>query len=228
MFLNAHQRFLIPAVLGDVAVFNKVEDPATRVPDVIAFQNDSDMDVTLHFDAGNFKAQVTSTEDASGGLTVVNDTSDKIKVAIDGEEAITIDLTAGARTRAQIITDINAAFAAASGVNTKKAKAILIGTKYIAIVSGTTGQFSSVDIQAVTNAAYTLIGLAVGTATAENSFTADIVAALTIKAKGLGTFTNPRKNSPLLKIRGVVGNGATGVNVMVDATTLFAYGGVQQ
>ena len=228
MFLNAHLRLSIPAVLGDVVTFNKIEDPASRVPDIIAFQNDSDMDVTLHFDAGNNKAQVVSTVDISGGITTTNDTDDKLKIAIDGEAAVTVDLTAGAgRTRANLCTDINAILLAAGG-NTAKAKAVLSGTKYIAIVSGTVGQFSSVEIQSVTNNAYTALGFTVGTVTNESSFTPDIVTAITIQAKGMSTFTNPRKSAPLLKVRGRVGDGTTGVNVVIDATTLFAYSGVQQ
>lgn len=228
MFLNAHLRLAIPAVLGDVQIFNKVEDPATRVPDIIAFQNDSDMDVTLHFDAGNNKAQVVSTVDGSGGYTTTSGAK-TLKIAIDGETAVEFNLTVGAgRTIAQCITEINAALAGAGG-NTAKARAVPNGTKYIAIVSGTVGQFSSVEILTPSgNSANALLGFAVGVGTNENSFVPDIVNAITIQAKGMSSFVNPRKSSPLLKIRGVVGNGSTGVNVMIDATTLFSYGGVQQ
>lgn len=221
MFLNAHLRLNIPATVGTVATFSKVEDSGIRVPDMIAFMNDSDVDVTLYLDAGQNRAEAAGSVAAT--FAIVNDTSDKVKVAIDGEAAVTIDLTAGgARTAAQIISDINTALIAAGG-NTANARAIEWATGKIAIVSGSTGLTSSVEIQTVANNAYTVLGLTVGTYTSTNSFRNSIVNSITVKAKGKGVFNNPRVAAPVLRIRG-----SASVPVTIDATTLFAYNGVQQ
>jgi hypothetical protein len=225
MFLNAHQRLVIPAVLGEVIVFNASDGIA--LPDMMALMNDSDMDVTLHFDAGNNKAQVTSTVDASGGITF-GSTTKTIKFSVDGETAIELTFTTGSRTRAQINTEINAALASAGG-NTAKAKAILSGTNFITIVSGTTGQFSSVEFVTPTaNSAMATLGFANGVSTSQSSYALDIVSPVTVKSKGVSSIINPRKSAPLLRVRGVVGSGSTGVSVVIDATPLFRYGGVQQ
>lgn len=228
MFLNSHLRMLIPATLGPVigidnqpVTFSKVTDMGIRVPDFIAFMNDSDVDVTLRFDAGNNKAQATGT--VSGTYNVQNGTSDTVKVSIDGETAVTIDLTAGAaRTPAQVVADINAALLAAGG-STALAKAIIHSTDKIAIVSGTTGTSSSVEIITVAANAYTILGLTVGVYNSTNSFVLDIVSPVTVKAKGKGIFNNPRPSAPMLRVRGVAS-----VAVMIDATPLHGYSGVQQ
>jgi hypothetical protein len=216
----------IPAVLGDVVTFSTVEDPSTRVPDMIAFMNDSDIDVTLHFDAGNNKAQVISTVDGSGGYTV-GSTTKTLNIAIDGEDPVEFNLTTGSRSQAQVAADINTALAGAGG-NTALARAVPYGNG-IAIVSGTTGEFSAVTIGTPSgNSANAVIGLTPGTSTNGTSFSPDIVESITIVAKGQGTFVNPRKSAPSLRIRGQVGDGSTGVSAMIDATTLFSYSGVQQ
>lgn len=227
MFLNSHLRMLIPATLGPVygidnqpVTFSKITDMGIRVPDFIAFMNDSDVDVTLRFDAGNNKAQATGT--VSGNFVISNGSADTVKVSIDGEAAVTIDITTGTRTPAQVVTDINAALAAAGG-NTALAKAIIHTTDKIAIVSGTTGTASSVEIMTVANHAYAILGLTVGVYNSTNSFVLDIVSPVTVKAKGRGIFNNPRPAAPMLRVRGV----AT-VPVMIDATPLHAYSGVQQ
>jgi hypothetical protein len=235
MFLNSHLRLQIPPTLGVVSgvtpesggVFDRTVDPSTRVPDIIAFMNDSDMDVTLHFDVGNSKALITTTVDGSGNYTVGAGTA-ALEIAIDGEAPVSFNLTTGTRTIAQVCTDINAALAAAGG-NTALARAIPNGTKYISIVSGSVGQFSSVQILApASNSGNANLGLTVGTYTSQNSFLADIVSPLTIQSKGQGVFTNPRKNAAMLQIRGQVHDGTTGLSVMIDGTALFSYSGVQQ
>ena len=225
MFLNAHQRLSVPSALGFVALFSTVEDPATGVPDIIAFQNDGEVDVTLHFDAANNKAEA---DGATAGTYNVGSTTDQMLVAIDGETAVAITLShGGTQTAANVCTDINTALTAAGG-NTALARAVVRSNKVV-ILSGTTGQFSVVDIQApATHSAYGLLGFTVGTNTADSSFSQDIVSNITVKAKGVGTFTNPRKAAKALQIRGQVGDGTTGVNTIIDATTLYRYSGVQQ
>lgn len=220
-FLNSHLRLNIPASLGSVVTFSRVDDPGIRVPDMIAFMNDSDVDVTLHLDAGQNKAEAQGSVAATFAIT--NDSNDKVKVSIDGEAAVTIDLTAGgARTAAQVISDINTALIAAGGA-TANARAITWTANKIAIVSGSTGQTSSVELQAVTNDAYTTLGLTAGTYTAGSSYRLDIVSQITVKARGKGVFNNPRTSAKILRIRGVAS-----VPVTIDATPLFAYTGVQQ
>lgn len=220
MFLNSHLRLSIPATLGAVTTFTKVEDSGIRVPDFILFQNDGDVDVVLHLDAGQNKAEAAGS--AAGNFTVGNGSSDTVKVSIDGESAVTIDLTAGTRTAAQVIGDINTALIAAGGA-TANARAIAWAANKVAIVSGSSGQGSSVEIMTVANNAYTVLGLTVGLYTAANSFRNDIVNSITVKAKGKGVFNNPRVGSMLLRLRG-----SATVATMIDATPCFAYNGVQQ
>lgn len=223
MFLNAHQRLAIPASLGDVITFARPVDAGIRVPAIIGFMNDGDQDVDLHFDASNNKGQVTGTADGSSGYAISNGSSDTIKLSIDGETAVTIDLGSSTISRASAVGTINASLVAAGG-NTALAQAILVGTKYIALVSGTSGQGSSVQVMTVANNAYTVLGLTIGTYTNETSFILDIVTAITVKAKGFASFTNPRPGAQALKIRGT-GNG---VASMIDATMMYSFSGVQQ
>lgn len=223
MILNSHLRLAIPSSTDEVVAFHRSVDAGIKVPAMIGFQNDGDQDVTLSFDAGSDKGMVVSTVDGSGGYTIGSGSSDKFKVAIDGEAAVTVTITNGSRSRAQVLTDINAALAAAGG-NTAKAKAILVGTKYIAIVSGTSGIGSSVEIVTVATNAYTVLGVTVGVYGSTNSWQPDIVSSITVKAKGYAAFTNPRPGASSLRIRGT-GNGVSSV---IDATPMFVYNGVQQ
>lgn len=225
MYLNSHLRLSIPSALGFVQLFSTVEDPATAVPDIIAFQNDGEVAVTLHFDAANNKAEADGT---IAGTYNIGGTTDQMLIAIDGETAVAITLThGGTQTAANIAADINSALGAAGG-NTKLAQAVVRSNKVV-ILSGTTGQFSVVDVQApATHSAYGLLGFTVGTNTADTSFALDIVSPITINAKGLATFINPRKAAKALQVRGQVGDGTTGVNSVIDATPLFRYSGVQQ
>jgi hypothetical protein len=74
MFLNSHQRILVPSVLGVAVTFAQVgptglngsADPGLKVPTMIAFDNDSDYDVVLHFDASD---DGTNFVDDSGATT---------------------------------------------------------------------------------------------------------------------------------------------------------------
>lgn len=224
MILNSHLRLAIPASTAEVVAFHRSVDAGIKVPAMIGFQNDGDQDVTLSFDAGSNKGMIVSTVDGSGNYNIGSGTSDKVKVAIDGEAAVTITLTNGAsRTRAQVIADINTALLAAGG-NTALAKAILVGTKYIAIVSGTAGIGSSVEIVTVATNAYTVLGLTVGVYVPTNSWQPDIVSSITIKSKGYAAFTNPRPGAASLRIRGT----GSGVATVIDATPMYVYNGVQQ
>lgn len=221
MFLNSHLRLNIPAVLGSVVVISKTEDAGIRPPDYFLFLNDSDVDVEIHIDAGRNKAEAQGTVD--GTFAITNDSNDKIKVAIDGDAAVTIDLSAGGTQSAQdIVDDINAALIAAGGA-AASARAIIWGGNQIAIVSGSSGLGSSVELQAVTNDAYTTLGLTAGTYTSANSFRNDIVQDVTIVAKGKGMISNPMTAAPAIRLRGVAA-----VPVTIDATPMWAYNGVQQ
>lgn len=226
MFLNAHQRLQIPSALGDVMTFSTVEDPATRVPDIIAFINDGEVDVTLHFDASNNKAEADGS--VAGTYNITSGSNDQLLIAVDGETAVAITLSAGAtQTAAQVAGNINTAFAAAGG-NTALAMAVVRSNKVV-ILSGTTGEGSIIDVQApTTHSANATLGLTVFTNTADTSFQNDIVSNITINAKGAETFINPRPAARGLRIRGQVGSGSTGVSTVIDATTLFRYSGVQQ
>jgi hypothetical protein len=244
MFINAHLRLAIPGVLGPVTqtpapaslstglpvvngpLFDTTEDPATRVPNIIAFQNDGEVAVTLHFDAGNNKAQIQGTVAATYNI---GSTNLNLLIQVDGETPVAIVLsTGGTQTAANICTNINAAFAAAGG-NTSLAIAqdkVISGSHYVLITSGTTGVGSQINIQApATNSANSTLGFVVANNTAYTSFQVDIVSALTINAKAIGTFVNPRPGAAMLQIRGV---GAGGVNTVIDATTLYSHNGIQQ
>ena len=223
-FITSHLRLSIPASLGGVYTFNRIEDPATRVPNIVAFMNDGEVDVTLHFDAGNNKAMLVSTVDASSGL-VIDSTHKTLKLAIDGGDPFEFSLTTGSpRTRAEIITDINTALAAEGG-SAALAQAVPVGTDFIGIVSGSSGVQSSVSILTpAANDVTATLGFTSGDeGLAGSSFVEDIVSPLTIKAKGEGTFVNPRKSSVALRIRGVAA-----VATMIDGTAMFSYSGVQQ
>lgn len=225
MFINTHDRLNVPSSLGLVKTFDKVEDPASRVPDMLAFDNDASVSVDLRFDANYDKAFVLSTVDSSGaGKNVVNGQDDTFKVAIDGEAAITVDITTGSpRTAVQFCADVNAALLAAGG-RTALAKCYVSGN-YIKVMSGTTGLGSSVEIVTVANNCYTVWGFAVGVATATTSWELNLQggSAITVAAGGMKTFINVRPKATRLRIRGVAS-----VPVQIDATLMFRHSGVQQ
>jgi hypothetical protein len=224
MFIATHDRLNVPSSLGLVKTFDKVADPATRVPDVFAFDNDASVGVDLRFDANYDKAFVINSIDVSSGKNVVNAQDDTFKVSIDGETAVTVDITAGTpRTAAQFCADVNAALLAAGG-NTAKAKAIVAGN-YIKLMSGTTGVGSSVEILTATNACYTVWGWTVGLTTAAESWELNLQggSAITINAGGMKSWINVRPHATRLRVRGVAS-----VAVQMDATLMYRHSGVQQ
>ena len=238
MFINAHLRLPIPGILGPVIttpnpagysvppLFSMFEDPATYVPDIIAFQNDSDTAVTLHFDSSNWKAQVYATVASPFNVTSSNL---NLLIQVDGETPVAIALaTGGSQTAAQVAANINTAFAAAGGnTSLAVAQAVVVSSNTVVrITSGTQGELSQVNIQTpASNSANALLGFTVGSSTADSSYILDIVSPITINAKGMGTFINPRRGAPILAMRGVT---ATGVPAVIDATTLYRHSGVQQ
>lgn len=223
MFLNSHQRLLIPASLGEVLKFNNVEDAGLRVPAAIVLENDSDVEAQVHFDANLDKAEILSTVSGAGNFNIVGGANDALKISIDEDTAVDVTLTAGgARTLAQVAGDINAVFAAAAGNAALAARCVVSGN-YLDIMSGTTGAGSSVRFVAVANNAYATLGFVVGLTRAEDTWANDIVAHVHVKAKGHSFFMNPRPGAKRLRIRGV----ATPA-VMIDATVMYRHSGVQQ
>lgn len=225
MFINTHDRLNVPSSLGLVKTFDKVSDPATRVPDVLAFDNDASVSADLRFDANYDKAFVLSSVDSSGaGENVQNGVDDAFKVAIDGEAAVLVDITTGSpRTAAQFCADVNAILVAAGG-NTAKAKCFVSGN-YIKVMSGTTGQGSSVEIVTVAANCYTVWGFVVGVATADTSWELNLQggSAITLAAGGMKTWINTRPKATRLRIRGVAS-----VAVQIDCTLMHRHSGVQQ
>jgi len=103
-------------------------------------------------------AQVISSEYQLYNITTGS--NDKLLIAVDSGTARTVTLTAGQRSAAQIAADINAAHADLDGI----ASAVSDGSgQKVLIQSKTTGTSSSIDIQAITNDAYTELGLTVAT-----------------------------------------------------------------
>lgn len=226
MFINAHDRLNVPSTLGTVQTYDTIADPATRVPDMIALDNDASVAVDVRFDANYNKAFVQGTVDCTAGKNIVDNTSDKFKVSIDGETAVVIDITAGAPTSlADILASLNAGLLAAGG-NTAKATAIAVGGKYIRISSGTEGSNSSVEILTVAANAYTLLGFTAGShGTNENSYDLNLqgASAVTVNAGGMKSWIVTRPKAKRLRIRGVAS-----VPVQIDATLMYRHSGVQQ
>lgn len=225
MFLNAHERLNIPAVAGEVIRFGMggKEYPGLKVPNVLAFDNDSTLDVTLNFDAKDDRVWVeSSVAQGAGGYDLTG--ADKFKISIDGEAAITVTLAGGNdATAAEIAGSFNTAFAAATG-NTAKARAIVTGTgatSKVRIISGSRGAESKIQILTIADHAYTVTGFTVGVVT--EAWTSAIIAQKVIKAGGMLTVENPRPNAAAIRIRG----SATAA-VVIDCTPLFRHNGVQQ
>jgi hypothetical protein len=226
MFIGSHQRLLVPAALGLVLKFDNVQDAGIRVPAAIAFENDSDVDVTIRADANLDKAEVISTVNGAGGYAIVAATNDALKISIDEDVDVDIVLTAGApAARAQVITEINAAFVAAVGNAASNARAYVSGN-FIVIMSGSVGDQSSVRFKAVAHNAAATLGFAIALTKAEDTWILNIVAPITIDAKGHNVFTNPRPAARRLQLRGLAGT--IGPAVVIDATVLYRHSGLQQ
>jgi len=228
MFLNAHERLNIPASAAEVIRFGigGKEFPGLRVPNVLAFHNDSLLDVTLNFDATDDRVWVESPNaQGAGGYDCTDETTDKIKFAIDGETAITVDLgTYGNNaTAAEVATGINAALVAAGG-KTALARAIVTGadaTAKVRIISGSIGSESKIEIMTPAAHANTGLGFVVGVYT--EAWTSAIIAQKVVKAGGLLTVENPRPGSSAIRIRG-----SASAAVVIDCTLLYSHTGVQQ
>jgi hypothetical protein len=130
---------------------------------------------------------VVGTVDGSGGFTITSGTR-VIKLSVDGETAITINLTTGSRSLAQVVAEINVALSTAGG-NTALALSLIAGGIHVEILGGTSGAASSIQILTVTNNAYTVLGFTVGSTTTTSSFSADrpvkIKSAETVTALGV-------------------------------------------
>jgi hypothetical protein len=223
MFIGAHQRLLIPAVLGEVIKFDNVQDAGIRVPAAIVLENDSDVQVVVRFDANLDKAEILSTVSGAGNFNIVGGANDALKISIDEDTAVDITLTAGgARTLAEVATDINAAFVAAVGNAAAAARCVVSGN-YLDIMSGTVGAGSSVRFVTVLLNAYATLGFAVGVTLAEDTWSLNIVSPVTVKAKGHSFFMNPRPSAKRLRLRGLAVPA-----VVIDATLLYRHSGVQQ
>lgn len=220
MFITSHNRLSIPSSLGEIDRFSNPNDPGQKVPYAFHFDNDSGLAVALHIDAGMDKADVTCA--TAQNYNITNDSNDKLSISIDGEAAVTVDLTAGAaRTAAQVVTDINAVFAAASG-NTKKAMAYVAGTK-VRIVSGTTGSGSSIEFLTIANGAAATLGFTIGKYTNEDAFVLDVVNTITVQPGGVGSFVNARPGARVIRLRGSASS-----PVQIDCTVVNRHSGVQQ
>lgn len=91
--------------------------------------------------------------------------SDKMLISVDGRKDVTVTLTdGGARTAAQIVTDINTAFDAVFGAeNLNPASATSDNRVNLASTWHEGGVLSSIQIKAVVNDAYAVLGFVAGT-----------------------------------------------------------------
>ncbi len=110
-------------------------------------------------------AQASVTCSNAGTYNIGSGSSDAMKISIDGRASITVTLTSGsARTAAQIVTDINAAFDATFGSGVLNPASVVDNKVKLASTwyeGGGAG--SSVKIETVSNNAYTVLGFTVGT-----------------------------------------------------------------
>lgn len=106
----------------------------------------------------------------AGPYAIVGATNDAFKVSVNGRTTITVTFTAGAaRTAAQLVTEINAAFDAIFGVDNLNPAYVYTddsGGTHLALrgdLSGLhTGPSSSLELETVTHSSYETLGLTEG------------------------------------------------------------------
>jgi hypothetical protein len=147
---------------------------------------DCDLTGAASYTIGYGPPAVVGTVDGSGSFTIAAG-SCKVKLSIDGEAAVTVTLTTGTRTLADVVGETNAILVAAGG-NTALALASISSGMYVKILGGTFGPSAAVQVIAISDDAYTVLGFTAGTTTSGSDFPGDrpikIVAAVTVLANG--------------------------------------------
>jgi len=121
----------------------------------------------LNADATLFDFQDTTVADViatnNEPYTITTGAEDMISVSIDGGDAQEITLTSGTQTAAQLATTINASLIGAVAKDD--------GSGALQIVSNTSGSESSVEYNAISNNAYTVLGITVGAQSGTSTIT---------------------------------------------------------
>ena len=97
----------------------------------------------------------------AGSFTVTSGSNDTLQIKVDGGISQTVTLTSGTRTTAAIVSDINN--------NTTMLVASVSSSDQVTLTSNSYGVQSGIEIEAVSNDAYTLLGFSAGTSNGTNS-----------------------------------------------------------
>ena len=106
--------------------------------------------------------QAAVTGSNTENFTITPSSSDAVKIKVDGGVSQTVTLTAGTRTASQIASDIN------SGTDLVTASASSSGA--VTLTSPSYGRRSSVEIETVSNNAYSVLGFSVATTRGTNDY----------------------------------------------------------
>lgn len=105
------------------------------------------------------KAEVTGSN--AGTFSVTEDSSDTLKLKVDNGVSQTVTLTAGTRTTSNVVDDIND--------QTTMIVASVSSLDKVTLKSNSYGMQSEVEIESVSNNAYTILGFSTGTTNGTNS-----------------------------------------------------------